>query len=113
MSEIPGDATTGTRTPRYVDATFYAQLAPVWGDYYQRTRNLDHPNALQGAKMVRHTVTKPQRPAPGTVLVKLTVRVPAAAFYPLRPEAVVVIPEDMTLTTPIEIVASDPGGEDS
>lgn len=96
-----------------VDATVYLQVAPEWNDYYLR-RDPDNPSALRGAKVAAMTQGKPGKQRPGTVLVKLTVRVPAAAFYPLRPEAVVVIPEDMTLSEPLEVTAGDPtqGGTD-
>jgi hypothetical protein len=86
--------------PSHVDATFYAQVEPIWSRY-NRTR-------LEGAKVVTLTQKKPDSPRGGTVTVKLTVRVPAAAFLPLQPEAVVVVPDDMTATTPVVAVAEDP-----
>jgi hypothetical protein len=90
-------------SPTHVDATFYAQVEPIWG--WARTA-ADRP--LTGAKAVHITQKRPERQRGGTVLVKLTIRVPRAAFLPLRPEAVVVVPEDMTLTQPIEVLAGDP-----
>lgn len=88
----------------HVDATFYAQVEPEWQNYVKPdgTRN------LWGAKVVNITQKRPNRPKGGTVLVKLTIRVPEAAFQPLRPEAVVVIPEDMTVVEPLEVFAGDP-----
>lgn len=86
------------------DATFYAQVEPEWGNYV----NSEGDRSLLGAKVVTITQKRPQRPKSGTVLVKLTIRVPEAAFRPLRPEAVVVVPEDMTVTAPIEVEAGDP-----
>ena len=71
---------------KHVDATFYAQVEPEWSTYI--TSNGER--ALRGAKVVTITQKKPTRPKGGTVLVKLTIRVPESAFMPLRPEA----PED-------------------
>jgi len=90
--------------PKHVDATFYAQVEPEWSRY----RTVGGEKALEGAKVVTITQRKPSRPRGGTVLVKLTIRVPEAAFLPLRPEAIVVVPEDMTIASPIEVVAEDP-----
>lgn len=88
----------------YVDATFYAQVEPEWSRY------VDHRGlrTLNGAKVTTITQKRPQRPKGGTVLVKLTIRIPEAAFQPLRPQAIVVIPEDMTVVSPIEVAAEDP-----
>lgn len=93
--------------PSHVDATFYAQVEPEWGYAYG-----DQDRPVRGAKVVTITQKKPAKPRGGTVLVKLTIRVPAGAFLPLRPEAIVVIPEDMTVTAPVEVVAEDPAAED-
>ncbi len=90
--------------PSHVDATFYAQVEPDWSRYVYG----DGEKLLEGAKVVQITQKRPTRPRGGTVLLKLTVRVPAGAFLPLRPEAVVTIPDGMTVTTPVEVVAEDP-----
>lgn len=90
----------------YVDATFYVQVEPEW---IFGGRSRDTANAVRGAKAVALTQNKPGRQKPGTVLTKLTVRVPKAAFVPLRPEAIVVIPEDMLASSePLEVEAGDP-----
>ncbi len=89
--------------PKHVDATFYAQVEPEWS-----TSTYAGERQLVGAKVVTITQKRPTRPRGGTVLTKLTVRVPASAFLPLRPEAIVVIPDDMTVTTPVEVIAEDP-----
>lgn len=86
------------------DATFYVQVEPEWGNWVTSAGD----RRLIGAKVARTTQKKPDRPKAGTVLVKLTLRIPDAAFLPLRPEAVVVIPEDMTVATPVEVEAIDP-----
>lgn len=90
--------------PQHVDATFYAQVEPEWSPW----TNYDSEHTLKGAKVVTITQKRPARQRGGTVLLKLTVRVPAGAFLPLRPEAVVVIPDDMTVTAPVEVEAGDP-----
>lgn len=88
---------------KHHDATFYAQVEPTWSRW---TR--DGEKYVDSVKVVTITQKKPERPRGGTVLVKLTIRVPDAAFLPLRPEAIVVIPEDLTITTPIEVEAEAP-----
>lgn len=85
------------------EATFYAQVEPEW----YRSRTGADP-MLRGIKVVTITQKKPARPKGGTVTVKLTIRVPDAAFLPLRPEAIVVVPENMTEVNPIEVIAEDP-----
>lgn len=86
------------------DATFYVQLAPdfftSWGE--QKVREI---------KAVAMTQSRPRKQQSGTVLCKLTVRVPDAAFLPLRPEAIVVVPENMTVAAPIEVLAGDANDE--
>lgn len=78
----------------HVPATLYLQVEPVW-----------NYSALVGAKAVRLSQNKPGRPLGGSVTVKMTVHVPRGAFLPLRPEAVVVIPENMAYTEPIHVEA--------
>lgn len=94
-------------TAAYVDATFYAQVSPTRSHYRSRTSPPD------SAKVERITQTKPDKPIAGTVTVKLTIRVPIAAFLPLSPEAVVVVPESMIEANPVEVVAQDPDDGDS
>lgn len=98
-----------SRTTGHVDATLYVQVEPEWG--WRPAGDEDRP--VKAAKAIRMTQSRPDRPIPGTVLVKLTVRVPAAAFYPLRPEAIVVVPESMAVATPVEVVAEDPAAGDA
>lgn len=83
------------------DATFYVQIEPDFSSY--------DPERVISAKAVAITQQKPRSPRPGTVTCKLTVRVPDAAFLPLRPEAVIVVPEDMVAANqPVEVEAGDP-----
>ncbi len=89
----------------YVDATFYAQVDPEWGGLVDSETG---QRRVWGAKVVNATQKRPTKPRAGTVLVKLTLRVPKAAFLPLAPAAVVVIPEDMTVVAPLEVEAEDP-----
>lgn len=84
----------------FQDAEFYVQIEPDW------YRGFSEPR-LRGAKAVAITQKRPTKPRGGTVTVKMTIRVPDGAFLPLRPEAVVVIPTDMTVVTPLEVVAED------
>lgn len=86
------------------DAEFYVQIEPDWYRYAGEP-------VLKGAKAVAITQKRPSRPRGGAVTVKLTVRVPDGAFLPLRPEAVVVIPTDMALITPLEVIAGDANDE--
>jgi hypothetical protein len=93
----------------YIDATFYAQVEPEWSNYARA----DGDRSLLGAKVARLTQRRPNPPIGGTVTVKLTLRLPASAFKPLKPEAVVIVPESSAQANPIEVVAEDPtdGGE--
>lgn len=91
-------------TPTYVDATFYVQIEPEFARW--------DAERVTGAKAVRMSKSKPRSPIGGTMLAKLTVRVPVAVFRPLMPEAVVVVPESMAAVTPIEVTVSDPGSDD-
>lgn len=88
---------------RHKDATFYVQIEPEWS----RWTDSEGERPLRGIKAVAITQNKPNRPRSGVVVAKLTVRVPDAAFLPLRPEAIVVVPEDMVAASPIEVTAED------
>jgi hypothetical protein len=88
-------------TGETVDATFYVQIEPEW------QRSYAHDPEVRSAKMARATLTR-VTPKTGTVNVKLTVRLPKAAFHPLRPEAVIEIPMELIQASPVEVIASDP-----
>lgn len=83
------------------EATFYVQVA---GSFF----TIGGTARVRSLSAVAMTQKRPTRPRPGTVTVKLTVRVPDAALLPLAPEAVIVIPETMVLPNPIEVEAEDP-----
>lgn len=96
--------------PRTVDASVYLQVEPTWRDG-RWERDANGELVLDGAKVARMTLGRPPRPKPGTVLVKVVLRLPAVAFLPLRPEAIVVVPEAMVEGVPLEVVAVDPGAD--
>lgn len=66
------------------------------------------PGRVLEAAVVAHTTKRPPVRA-GVLVVRIVVRVPSAAFDPLQPEAVVVIPAELTDARPIVVVAQDPG----
>jgi hypothetical protein len=85
------------------DTTVYLQIEPrfwQWG-------NSDDPT-VSSINAVRMTQKRPRSQKPGTAMVKLTIRIPDRAFLPLRPEAVVVIPEDLVTIEAITVEAGDP-----
>lgn len=84
------------------DATLYLQMEPTWSRYGPR----DRASNLVGVRATGLT----QKPSArrGICEVKLTIRIPDGVFLPLRPEAVVVIPESMILTNAVEVEAVDP-----
>jgi len=87
------------------ETTFYVQLEPAWS----RGTDEHGEHRLKAISAARLTKTRPGRPISGSVSVKLTLRVPDAVFLPLRPEAIVVIPESMVVANlPIEVEAVDP-----
>ena len=90
-----------------VKATVYLQVQPEYTYWAKSRREIDTPRSIEGAKVVGSTQNKAQKPKPGTVEVKITVEIPKGAFLPLRPEAVVVIPEALTQPHPIEVEAED------
>lgn len=93
--------------PEYVDAPVYLQIEPDFFTF----RPTDTTEAVRGARVVGMTQKRPQQPRSGVVIVKVVLRLPKAAFVPLRPEAVVVIPESMTTPVPIEVEAVDADGD--
>lgn len=91
-------------TQQQVDATFYAQVNPEWSSYGNRDR-LEH---VRGASVVGLTQKPPAKPKPGSIVVKLTLRLPKAVFLALQPEAVIEIPESLVHGVPVEVTAEDP-----
>ncbi|WP_417555619.1 hypothetical protein [Microbacterium sp.] len=91
-----------------VRATVYLQVQP---EYKQWMTDRSKPESINGAKVIRSTQKRSASPEPGTVEVKLTIELPKAAFTPLAPEAIVVIPETMTQPHPVEVEAADANEE--
>jgi len=91
-----------------VRATVYLQVAP---EYNRWQSDHSKPESVAGAKVVRSTQKRSAAPEPGTVEVKLTIELPKTAFTPLAPEAIVVIPETLTMPHPIEVEAVDANEE--
>lgn len=58
-------------------------------------------------KVVGSRQSRPSRLERDQIAVKVTLDVPASAFNPITPTAVVTIPEDLTLRLPIEVEATD------
>ena len=83
-------------------ATFYIQVAADFYSYAGEPK-------IRGVKAVEMTQNRPRKPKPGTVTIKLTVQVPDGALLPLRPQAVVVVPDDMVLANELlTVTAEDP-----
>ena len=95
--------------PDTVRATVFLQVAPETAHWLSE----ESPNYIQGAKVVNATQSRSKKPRGGTVEVKLTIEIPKAAFLPLRPEAIVVVPESMTVAHPVEVEAFDANEEEA
>jgi hypothetical protein len=85
------------------DTTVYLQVEPKFHQWYAS----DDPT-VSSVSVVRFTQKRPAKQKPGTVMVKLTLRIPDRAFLPLRPEATIVIPEDLIAVESITVEAGDP-----
>jgi hypothetical protein len=60
------------------------------------------------AKLVNATAKKPARPKSGAIVVKVEFNIPASAFEPLSPEAIITIEEGLARQV-VQVVAADPG----
>lgn len=81
----------------FVEASCYAQVEPIW-----RYSDRSLAKSLQGASVVRLTQSHPRQPIGGTVLVKLSLRLPRNAFLPLRP-ATAIVPLEAAVPTVVEV----------
>lgn len=90
-----------------VRATVYLQVQPEYTWQAKQYRQFDTPGAIRAAKVVGSTQGKSQKPKPGTVEVKVTIEIPKGAFLPLRPEAIVIVPESLTAPHPVTVEAQD------
>lgn len=84
------------------NATFYVQLTPKWS-YWDKDK-------LESISMARATQKKPDKPVPGAVTIKLTVKVSESVFEPFTPTVEIVIPEKM-VDQNIEVMVEDPSAE--
>jgi hypothetical protein len=80
------------------ETTFYLQVEPVWANY----RNRDGDLPLRGIKVTKLVQNRPTRIT--GVGVKLTLRIPDAAFKPLSPEVVIDVPESALDYEPVVTV---------
>lgn len=87
-----------------VRATVYLQVAP---EYKRWMADHSNPASIDGARVVGSTQRKAAKPRPGVVEVKLSIDIPKAAFVPLAPEAIVIVPEEMTAAHPVVVKAED------
>ena len=83
------------------EATTYLQVRLV--------RSLSY--TASEAKVVKATQRRPEFVEPGCVVVKVKLRLPAEAWNPFQPEAVIDVPADL-IQQPIEVIAEDASGED-
>jgi hypothetical protein len=93
----------------HVEASFYVQIQATRNGWAPRGPNGEQP--VSGAKAVRMTLGRPDARVSDAVMVRLTVRLPIAAFAPLEPQAVVEVPASMIERAVIEVTADEPGEE--
>lgn len=89
--------------PGYREAVAYLQIS-------KRSPGPSQWVASRDAVVERFTTKKPAKPIPGCVVVKVRVQVPAAAFEPLEPEAVVQVPVSL-VQEPVHVEAANPAEE--
>lgn len=65
-----------------------------------------------GAKVVGFTQGPPGRPRPGTLAIKVALKVPDAAFLRMIPEALVEIPDGWWTSTPVVVTSEPPAMEE-
>ena len=86
---------SGTR-----EATAYLQLEPGAPRAYGKSGW----SGSSEATVVRCTNTKPDKPIPGCIVVKLQIRVPKEAWEPFAPEAVIDVPAEL-IQRPVSVEA--------
>ncbi len=87
-----------------VTSMFWAQVEPDWYRW--------SPSSLRGIKIRHITQRKPQHPAPGCVLIKLTVTLPAEAFVPRTLEGEVSVAPGQWEAVPATVEAEPLGATD-
>lgn len=75
---------------------------PLDGTAYLTVRR--DPRKYRGLSVAKVTSKKPTVVDADCVVVKIALRMPAAAFKPLEPSAVVVVPEEL-VQHPVEVIA--------
>lgn len=93
------------KQPTSVDVPVYLLVEPTWKDRRWFGDSQGRP-ILEGGKVVKHTQSKPSIQREG-VAVKITLRIPAGAFLPLQPEAIVVLRETDIETIVVEAEAPE------
>ncbi len=91
-----------TYPPEEVTATFYLQIRP----------ELNWRGEIVGAKVVNCTQQKPNNQVSGTVLTKMSVKMPSSVFKPLEPAAEITLTDERTSYKPIEVEAEAPDVND-
>lgn len=81
-----------------VEATAYLTV--------EGTRSRYSDKSVTAAKVTRVTKGRPAQLSADQVAVRVTVQLPAAAFDPLRPEAMIVVPEEL-IQRPVEVEATE------
>lgn len=78
----------------------------IWrdGTAYLQVRPGRYPTDL---RVIKATQRRPDVVEADCVVVKVRLRIPAKAFDPLQPEAVVTVPEDL-VQHPVEVEAVEP-----
>jgi len=90
----------------HVDATAYLVIhadRQTWGRPDAETGL----NPIESARVVTLRQGRPAKLERDEVAVKVTVRLPFAAFEPLTPTAIVTVPTDLALRGTIEVDATD------
>lgn len=81
-----------------VDATAFLTV--------EGTRSRYGDKSVRSAKVARVTQGRPAQLSADQVAVRVTVRLPIAAFDPLRPDALIVVPEEL-IQRPVEVEATE------
>lgn len=85
--------------------------APLEATAYLQVKKGQFPGDWRtAARVQRVTQERPGKVAAGCIVVKIRLRIPAEAWEPFRPEAVIDVPADL-VQHPVEVVAEDAGGD--
>lgn len=99
------DHTNGVRS---VDAVVYLQVLATRCTRYdpKLQRTIED---VKDAKVVGYTQSPPNKPQPGAVVMKVTLRFPVSAFLPLAPSAIIDVPATLANAGQlVEVEAEDP-----